>query len=82
MDRPTTLERAFQLARSGKVKTVEEIRSALKREGFGRLDGAGPSLTRQLRKILLSNDRETPSERKSANEPSGSIATAAHVPLV
>ena len=34
MDRPTTLERAFQLAHSGKIRTVQEIGSALKREGL------------------------------------------------
>jgi hypothetical protein len=67
MDRPTKLERAFQLARSGKVRSISEIQLALKREGFGALDGAGPSLSRQLRKILSSVDQEKPPEEVAAD---------------
>ena len=32
--RPTTLERAYELARSGKVRKVEEIARILDREGY------------------------------------------------
>ena len=30
----TALERAFQLARSGQVSTVEEIKTSLRRDGY------------------------------------------------
>ena len=53
MDDTTTLERAFELARSGQCANVAEIRAALKREGFDQVQGhlAGPSITRQLRAL-------------------------------
>ncbi len=45
------IERAFQLARSGRFKKVEEIQRALKREGYGRAEGhlAGRLIRTQLR---------------------------------
>ncbi|HEY1607390.1 MAG TPA: hypothetical protein VGF77_17525 [Allosphingosinicella sp.] len=53
MTNPTTLERAFALARSGRCTTVADIRLALKRERFDNVEAhlAGPSLVRQLRAI-------------------------------
>jgi hypothetical protein len=50
----TALERAFQLARSGRMATVEDIRKRLKQEGYDErvvLDG-GRSLTAQLRGLI------------------------------
>lgn len=49
--RPTTLERAFELARSGAFGTVHEIAAALKRERHDAVDAhlAGPSIRRELR---------------------------------
>jgi hypothetical protein len=44
----TALERAFELARSGRHETVEEIRRQLAREGHNQYQIAGPVLTRQL----------------------------------
>ena len=51
--RPTQIERAFVLASSGKFATVEQIRKALKGEGY-RHDGqlTGTTLTRQLMKLI------------------------------
>jgi hypothetical protein len=54
MDRKVTpLERVFQLARSGQVSNLEDIRKALKQEGY---DGAavyfGLSLKKQLRQLI------------------------------
>lgn len=51
MTKPTLLERAFVLARSGRFASVDEIRSALKGERFDQVEAhlAGPSLARQLR---------------------------------
>jgi hypothetical protein len=50
----TALERAFQLARSGHMATVEDIRKRLKQEGYDErtvADG-GRSLTTQLRGLM------------------------------
>jgi ABC-type protease/lipase transport system fused ATPase/permease subunit len=46
----SALERAFQLARSGRVANVDDIKKRLKLEGYDQqvVDG-GPSLTSQLR---------------------------------
>jgi hypothetical protein len=51
MTQPTTLERAFILARSGSCASVQDIRATLKRERFDQVEAhlAGPSLARQLR---------------------------------
>jgi len=48
----TALERAFELARSGKFKTVSELKTAIGKEGYlvSQLDG--PMLQRQLRVVL------------------------------
>lgn len=53
MTAPTTLERAFTLAKSGDFTTVEEIRAQLKRERFDQVEAhlTGPSITRQLRAL-------------------------------
>jgi hypothetical protein len=53
MSQPTTLERAFALARSGRCHSVQDIRLALKRERFDHVEAhlAGPSLARQLRTL-------------------------------
>jgi arginine repressor len=48
----TALERAFELARSGKFQTTGEIRQALKDEGFSTDQITGPTLNRQLRKAI------------------------------
>jgi hypothetical protein len=51
--RPTTLERAYELARSGSCRTVGDIKGRLQAEGYegvkDRLYGA--SLTAALRKL-------------------------------
>jgi hypothetical protein len=53
MQEPTTLERAFALARSGSCATVSDIRLMLKRERYDQVEAhlAGPSLSRQLRAL-------------------------------
>jgi hypothetical protein len=49
----STLERAFQLARSGRVATIGDIRKQLRQEGYddSAVDG-GPSLSLQLRELI------------------------------
>jgi hypothetical protein len=51
--RITALERAFQLAKSGGVVGISDIKARLRREGYDEraVDG-GPSLTSQLRGII------------------------------
>lgn len=52
-DRPTTIERAYALARSGECNGVSEIKARLKREGYADVVGQlyGPTLQRQLRDL-------------------------------
>ncbi len=49
--RPTALERAFALARSGECATVGDIVKRLREEGFATHQITGPSLMRQLREL-------------------------------
>ena len=51
--RPTTLERAYELAREGRCRTVSDIKQALSAEGFDRIQDAlyGPTLSAALRKL-------------------------------
>ena len=55
MTGPTTLERAFALARSGSCANVTDIRQQLRVERFELVDAhlAGPAITRQLRELCL-----------------------------
>jgi hypothetical protein len=51
--RPSIIERAFDLASSGRVQSVSEIRSALKLEGYSEdWHIQGPTLTKQLMKLI------------------------------
>ena len=52
---PTTLERAFALARSGTCANVHEIRQQLRAERFDQVDAhlVGPTIARQLRELCL-----------------------------
>ncbi|HLY06335.1 MAG TPA: hypothetical protein VKR31_11365 [Rhizomicrobium sp.] len=58
MSRPTTLERAFELARTGNYSGIGEIREVLQAEGYPRnqLDGS-LSLQKQLRKLCADAKR-------------------------
>jgi hypothetical protein len=53
--RPTTLERAYQLARSGRCRNVGEIRTCLKAEGFGDYQAqlTGPMIQRALQRLCI-----------------------------
>jgi hypothetical protein len=48
----SALERAFQLARSGRPAGIRDIRTQLKREGYDDRAVEGPSLTLQLRNLI------------------------------
>jgi hypothetical protein len=51
-DRPTTVERAFELARSGRCDSLPAIAAALKDERHEAVDAhlAGPSIRRDLKR--------------------------------
>ena len=53
MIRPSTVERAFQLARAGEHRGVHEIAAALKRERHESVDAhlAGPSIRKDLKRL-------------------------------
>jgi len=51
--RPTTIERAYQLAESGSCRTVGDVKQQLNAEGFERVQESlyGSSVTAALRKL-------------------------------
>lgn len=53
--RPTTIERAYELARSGACRTVGDIKAKLQAEGHERVQDRlyGGSLTSALRKLCV-----------------------------
>jgi hypothetical protein len=51
-DRPTALERAFQLARSGRPSTVDDIKKTLNSEGYFSDQIQGKALSNQLRALI------------------------------
>ena len=55
MTDPTTIERAFALARSGSCANLHEIRLRLRAERFDQVDAhlAGSAISRQLRELCL-----------------------------
>ena len=59
---PSTLERAFELARSGECANPAEIRARLKKERHDQVEAhlQGPSITKQLR--LLCEQAVRPDE--------------------
>jgi Holliday junction resolvasome RuvABC ATP-dependent DNA helicase subunit len=63
-NRPTALERAFELARSGDYETVDAIRSRLRREWYDDVV-RGRTLRAQLRVIIA--------EARSAKEQPGHL---------
>ena len=46
------LERAFELARSGRCRTIEDIHRQLKAEGYSTSQITGPWLLRQIRSLI------------------------------
>lgn len=49
----TALERAFELARSGTVLNMAELRSRIRREGYSSEQVEGKALGRQLRDLIV-----------------------------
>src|SRR5262245_54454905 len=62
--RPSSLERAFELARSGKCASMDEVRWRLRAEGYSTEQLIGPVLMQQLRELLQAAKVE-PDARRS-----------------
>ena len=83
----TALERAFQLARSGHMATVDDIRKRLKHEGYDEravADG-GRSLTTQLRGIIKAAGADAqpgvgPGKPRARGRPTGDRAVTSQGP--
>jgi hypothetical protein len=56
----TTLERAFELAKSGAIIDLRELRKKLASEGYATVQMDGPSLGRQLRKLIAESRALSP----------------------
>ena len=52
------LERAFQLAQSGMVRSIDDIRVRLRKEGYSTSQLTGRTLIKQLRAIINSVQTE------------------------
>ena len=48
----TTIERAFELAKSGKYTSVAEIKQKLQNEGYSLVQLEGRELAKQLRELI------------------------------
>jgi hypothetical protein len=66
--RPTTIERAYDLAKSGEYATVGAIKDQLKREGFSDIAGQlyGPTIQRALRELCTASQAQPPHEQQKA----------------
>lgn len=55
--RPTTIERAYELAKSGSCRTVGDVKAKLQAEGHERVQDRlyGSSITSALRKLCTEN---------------------------
>lgn len=65
---PTSLERAFQLARSGQFSSLKDIRRQLDREGLNPQMVVGPLLRKQLRDLICETH---PEERRGLRKSYG-----------
>jgi hypothetical protein len=67
-NRPTTVERAFELARSGDCGNLPAITAALKGERHESVDAhlAGPSIRKDLRRAWEAQGKAPPSEGSEA----------------
>jgi len=54
MNRPTTIERAYELAQYGPCESMDDVRAQLKRERHEFVEGhlSGPTISRQLRALF------------------------------
>jgi len=74
--RPTTLERAYELAQEGRCRTVSDIKQALSAEGFDRIQDSlyGPTLSAALRKLCQAH-YVAPADELAARTPASEDET-------
>jgi hypothetical protein len=65
----TELERAFQLAKSGECRSVDEIRKKLSQEGYYATQVTGKGLLRQLQGIIAAELKARSLARKAPARP-------------
>jgi hypothetical protein len=58
----TAIERAFELARSGRFSNASEVKRAVAAEGYSASQIEGPALMRQLRELIQSARPTTPQD--------------------
>jgi hypothetical protein len=58
--RLSTLERAFQIARSGEVLDIQQLKRAVKKEGYAADQIHGRAISKQLRTIIAAATPATP----------------------
>jgi hypothetical protein len=56
----TALERAFELARSGKFSTLQPLIHAMRKEGYSDYQLYGPLLRQQLRELMGASSASKP----------------------
>jgi hypothetical protein len=68
--RPTTLERAYQLAEGGSCRTVSDVKQALQIEGYDRIQDSlyGGTITAALRKLCQKHYVGGPAEAEAADQ--------------
>lgn len=59
--RPTTIERAYQLAKSGSCRTVSDVKDGLRSEGYANVQDHlhGPTIARALRSLCDAHYSQT-----------------------
>jgi hypothetical protein len=60
-DRPTALERAFQLARSGRPKSIDDIKRELAKEHYSSGQISGNAIKKQLLALIREAQALNPS---------------------
>jgi hypothetical protein len=60
--RPTALERAFELARTGEFPGLGTVLDRLRAEGFSVSQVEGPALKRQLRELCVASHAQRAQE--------------------
>jgi hypothetical protein len=63
--RMTGLERAFDLARSGRFTTLDEVVKLLRKEGYSVDQIEGPLLRRQLTQLIRAACERPPAQKHS-----------------
>ena len=74
--RVTTLERAFEMARSGHFESVADIKKQLKVEGFSVAQVTGRVLTKQLKDLIRVAQEQNGTGQSETEQPASPIPAA------